>query len=532
MTIFPPDWTTAASDLASAVEQQKHSKTAVRLTPAQRRQEVYTKIVDAIQESDLSSIKSMLVNNRSLSLDEPGCDRIHTAIFENFNPEIFDVLLANTLRLDPRMYMVLTEKFSSAMYTHFCNTSKLDSQSRNHYANEFLNQAIKNILRDSNKVRTSSRQLRTELLKDFPQLQASMTQPYYNTRMWQVDLLEKIPVFYSENFHPDDQSFLENLEEPIKQMCLRGIAARAADVTIQQLHSITRFFENQPSYAAIFNTEQQKLAQQKHDNLNLWRSIIPVGAHTWSQTHIASYLQKLQNQWPGDQVRMSGNRHQFAVSDDMASDLARSEIYLTTFDLDRKLGFDVYDRLFRFSQYINISVLGETPECPGGNSLKHQNERGADDFFTTMIVSGAPAATALMKFPNMTKRVNDLLKNKLHLMKWITKAPITAVQLLCKEYPQWKTWTDECGNTLAHYLCALRPASQLDEKVIGHLTRINPSWLIHSNNNGVTLSEIVQNHSSVSLKSWMEQQALTVHLKSDTSTQKKMNSRSHSTRKM
>lgn len=535
MPIFPPDWTTAISDIAAAAskQQDRASKATVRLTPTQHRQEVYTKLVDAIEEGDLSEVKNILDSNRSVSLDKPGSERVKNAIFENFSVEIMDCLVANNLRITPSMYMVLTENFSSAMYTHFCTLGS-DAQAR--YANEFLNQALKNMLHDSNKVRTSSRQLRTKLLKDFPHLNTDMTRPHYNTTMWQVDLLGKIPLFYPENFHPDDQIFIENLGISLKQMCVRGIVSSAADVTIEQLHSITRFLENQPSYATIFDAQQQKAAQQKRDDLKLWRSIIPVGAHTWSQTHIASYLQKLQNQWCGNQVRMSTPQHQFAVSSDMASDLVRSEIYLSTLDLDQKLGFDVYDRLFRFYDYINICVVGESAENPGRPSVKHQNERGADDFFTTMIVSGAPAATALMKLPSITKQVNTLLGDKRHLMRWVTKAPMAAVRLLCKDYPQWKTWNDEDGNTLAHYLCALRPASQLDEKVIGHLIRINPNWLIQANNSGVTLSEIVKNnfHPSLkpSFKTWMEQQTLNAQLKSDARTRKKMESRQKSIRKM
>lgn len=532
MSIFPSDWP-AAHDIATAVEQQKRQgNLPVRLTAAQRRQEVYAHLVDAIQEGDLSSVKNILTNNRSVSLDEPGYERVENAIFENFSSEIFEVLLANNLQPDPNKYMVLTENFSSEMYTHFCTTSAFSPQSRNYYAQEFLNQALKKMLAHSNKVRTSSRQLRTELLKDFPHLNASMTQPSYNMRMWQVDLLSKLPIFYPEYFHPDDHNFIENLAPSLKEMCVRGIAARAEEVTIQQFHSITRFLERYPSYAAIFNAEQQIDAQQKRDNLKLWRSLIPVGAHTWSETRIASYLQKLQHQWPGDQVRMSGTQHQFAVSEDMTSDLSRSEIFLTTLDLDHKLGFDVYDRLFRFYPYINIHVVGETSENPGRLSIKHQNERGADEFLTKMIVSGAPASTALMKLPSMTKNVNALLQDKLHLMKWVTKTPIAAVQLLCKEQPHWKTWTDETGNTLAHYLCALRPESQLNEKVIEHLTRINPNWLIAPNNNGVTLSEIVQKHPSSALKSWVEQQTLNAQLKSDATIQKKMAGRAKSSRKM
>lgn len=534
MPIFPSSWPTAAHDIAQAArENQVRASTTVRLTPAQRRQEVYTQLVNAIEEGDVSSVQSVLANNPSVSLDEPGWERVETAIFENFSTEIMDCLVAKNFRINPRMYMTgLTENFLPAMYAHFC-TSVADIQTRNYCAHEFFNQALKNMLHDSNKVRASSRQLRTQLLKDFTHLTTDMAQPYYSTRMWHVDLLGKLPLFYPENFHPDDQYFIENLADPIKQMCLRGISARAEDVTIQQLHSITRFFENQPSYAAAFNIQDQKSAQEKRDNLNLWRSLIPVGAHTWNQTTLAVYLKTMQQQWPEDEVRVSTTHYQFAVSEDMTADFSRSEIFLTTPDLDQKLGFDIYDRLYRFYPYLNVVVMGETSEKPGGILVKHQNARGADDFLTTMIVSGAPAATALMKLPNMTQRVNDILSNKLHLMKWVTKAPIAAVQLLCKEHPHWKTWTDESGNNLAHYLCALRPASQLNEKVIGHLTRINSNWLIEPNNNGVTLSEIVrQNHKSASLKSWMEQQTLNAQIKSDATTRKKMNGRSGTRRKM
>lgn len=533
MPIFPPSWSTAALDIAAAAQQQQDraSKTSVHLTPAQRRQEAYNKLVDAIEEGDVAGVKNILASHPSVSMDEPGCERVENAIFDHFSSEIIDCLVKRDLQIKPGMYMVLTKKFSSEMYTHFCNL-ELDTASRQHYSKMFANEALKNMLHDSSKVRASSRQLRMELFKDFPHLNTELTHPYYNTQMWQVELLGKLPLFYPENFHPDDQHFIENVPEPLKQACLRGIAARAVDVTIQQLHSITRFFENQPSYATIFAAQEQNHSHVKHEYLKLWRSLIPVGARTWEQTNIQLYLQQLQSQWPKDEVRMTGPHGQVEVSEDMSANLARMNIFLTTPDLDPKLGFDVYDCLFRFYPYLNIAVIGQSNEKGKGLTIKHQNERGADDFFTTMIVSGAPAATALMKSPSMIQNIDALLNDKMHLMKWVTKAPIAAIQMLCKERPHWKTWTDETGNSLAHYLCALRPASQLNEKVIGHLIRINPNWLIQPNNNGVTLNEIVQNQASTSLKCWMEQQTLTAQLKSDAGTQKKMASRPKSTRKI
>lgn len=531
MPIFPSDWPSATTDVASLVLEHQAVTKTVRLTPAQRRNAIYTAVIEAIIEGDCDAVKRITAANPTVSFDEPGCESVCSALFGNFTPEIFDFLYSKDLPINPSMYATLTENFSQQLYERFVKNAQTDT----HYtydaaAETIFNQALKNMLHPSNKVRVSSRLLRTAMLQDFPQLVAQIVKPFYSTNCWQVDLLNKLPLFYPENFHPEDQLFIEQLHPDIKAMCIRGIAARFDDVTLSQLNSINRFFANHPSYAMLFDQQQTTAALEKTQNLSVLRSIIPVGAHTWSDTDMVSYLQSVQNQWRDDEVLVTTGHHHFTFGRDVDHHLHRSNMFCTTPELDQKLGFDVYDRLYVFYIHTKITIAGYVD---GHRNIKHQINQGDDDFFTKMIICGAPAATALLKTPQMLERVNTLLHTKHYMMKWVTKAPITAIQQLCKAYPHWKTWTDENGNNLAHYLCALRSTMHCDQKVIGHLTRINPHWLIQPNNNGVNISQIVNTRfSSASLKAWVEQQTLNAELKSVPSTKQKMSSRSQSTRKM
>lgn len=535
MPIFPSDWPTATTDVANLTTgHQASTAKAKRLTPAQRRNNMYTQVVQAITQDDSDAITRLLDANPSVALDEPGHESISDALFKHFTPEVFDCLVNRGLPTHPTLYNVLTENFSQPLYERFVKKSQIDPQYNfEHFAETFFNTALKNILHPNSKVRASSRQLRNALLSDFPKLLNKTIEPYYSTLSWQVDLLNKLPLFYPESLHPQDYLFIEQLHPNLKAMCLRGIEARSKDVTISQLNSINRFFANHPAYAAMFDQQQNKDALTKKNNLDLWRSLIPVGANTWKETNLRAHLQDLQDQCKGGEVRMYTPYQHFTFDQakNMDTTFERNDLVLTNPDLDQKLGFDVYDRLYHFYHKIRIAVVDEVD---GTTAYKYKSEHGDDEFFTKMIVLGTPAATTLLKSPQMLERVNTLLNTKHHLMSWANHAPITAIQQLCKEHPHWKTWTDDTGNSLAHYVCALRSIMHVDEKTIGHLTRINPDWLLQANSNGVTLNEIVSSRfpAKKSFISWMEQQTLNAELKSDASTHKKMVSRPKSVRKM
>ena len=248
MPIFPSDWPSAPTDVANLVLEHQAKVKNVRLTPAQRRNAIYTAVIEAIIEGDYDAVKRITAANPTVSFDEPGCESISTALFENFTPEIFDFLYSNDLPIKPGMYAALTEKFSQQLYERFVKNAQTDTRYTYDAATEAIfNQALKNMLHPSNKVRASSRLLRTAMLDDFPQVVAQIVKPFYSTTCWQIDLLNKLPLFYPENFHPDDQLFIEQLHPDIKAMCIRGIAARFDDVTLSQLNSINRFFANHAS---------------------------------------------------------------------------------------------------------------------------------------------------------------------------------------------------------------------------------------------------------------------------------------------
>lgn len=533
MPIFPSDWPTATTEVAQLSAAHKASAAkAPRLTPAQRRMHMYASLIEAIKDGDALAVQKVIADHPNISLDEPGCEHVASAAFEHYTPEVFECLRTTNLPCDPNLYMVLCEKFNPTLYKQFLLSQDVQELSlvEKMFVEKMFNQTLKNMLHETPKVRDSSRRLRSALLNDFPDLSNLINSNRYSTTSWQVNLLNQLPVAYPENFHSDDFDFVEQLPTNVKEMCVRGIAARADDVTIAQLHSINRFFDSHPSYAQLFENAQKKQTAEHTTYMNLMRSLIPVGSHTWKDTAMASYLQQLHDTWPNDTVRMFTVHHHFTNRDgDVHNNLVRCNTFATTFDLDQQLGFDVYDRLFRFATFTKIHVAEDNTL----SSLKHSCYPEQEDFFTTMIISGSPAATVLLQNPQMAERVSTLLQNKHHLMTWATKAPLAAVQQLCKAQPHWKTWTDEAGNTLAHYILALRSKLNINEKTVQNIIRINPSWLTQANNNQVTLTHIAQEQKwDANLQNWIQNQALNVQLKSDATTRKKISSRPKSSRKM
>ncbi len=524
MPIFPPDWTTASTEVAQLAAAHKASTVKPpHLTPAQRRMHMYASLIEAIKDGDALAVQQVIADHPNISLDEPGYEQVAAAAFEHYTPDVFECLRTTNLPCDTNLYMVLCEKFDPTLYKQFLPVQDLC------LAEKMFNQTLKNILHETPKVRDSSRRLRRALLSDFPDLHNLIGTDRYTTTSWQVNLFNQLPIDYPENFHSEDFDFIEQLPTNIKQMCVRGISHRADDVTITQLHSIDRFFDSHPSFAQLFEEEQKKQTAGHTNYMNLMRSLIPVGAHTWKDTAMASYLKQLHNTWPNDTVRMFTAHHHFTNDGNVHNNLAHCNTFVTTPDLDQKLEFDLYDRLFRFARYTKIHVLGNDMSIP----VKHSCSPEKEDFFTTMIISGSPAATVLLQNPQMAERVSTLLQNKHYLMTWATKAPLAAVQQLCKTQPHWKTWTDEAGNTLAHYICALRSKLNITEKTVQNLIRINPSWLTQENNNQVTLTHIAQEQKwAATLQNWIENQALNAELKSDTTTRKKINSRPKSSRKI
>lgn len=180
------------------------------------------------------------------------------------------------------------------------------------------------------------------------------------------------------------------------------------------------------------------------------------------------------------QLRLSCGRTHLMIDSADPSLLDRFTFSITK-HLDERLGWDLRDRVLFLGRNVNIYGNRYTQ----GYSSP---EFSPGDFLSTLVEMGASALDALVSDEEGLRVLDGLLTDRLTRMQFFAAANLTVLGKFIKARPAWLTWTDDTGNTLGHYLAALRPEKSKNFAL--QLARWHAPWLWTDNDNGVSVRDI------------------------------------------
>lgn len=437
------------------------------------------RILAAIETQNLSDLTTLSTPPWA-ELEPEEAVRLECAALIAGNPEVLNYLRAQGLPHNPNSYAVLETHFNEVAYQDFCAHLQQLPDNGHDLARQLTNNCLKNMIHPDPSIRHTARHTRARLIQDFD-VSSVFTNPVVALSSWSTGVFHHL-LSVDPTLDPDDHAFIENLPPGFQQLFANALN-NTNHWSSESFARAERFLQTFPTVAQHCALFTHQAEQERATWKDFWRELIPIGAPNWEATHVGAYIEQTQTQ-SQEAVFLTNQTHRVRQTN-----LFKVDMFFINLEWDQKLGFDVHDRLARFGPWFKLETGGSfgTPF----RSLSPPYRQG--NWRTSAVLAAPKLLEQFLEDPHSHGWINQILQDKHNLLNWSALAPIDTIGKLCATLPQWTTWIDENGNTLAHYILATRPAQKLNapENVVEKLAAICPHWTTFRNHNGVSLSDLL-----------------------------------------
>lgn len=532
--ILFPQWSTAVDSLQSTAQSEAAAAQAIlerneksgKMTAAARRKKFYADLISALKSDDdsaskLETLEEIVAANPSGALNERGWEEVAQTAVEHFDRPCCEFLNAKGLRLPGYMFGErLYKRFDTEMFEYLM---ALAIASKNDPQEPYLSvisglysHMLQKFLDPKPSVRATARSVRLRLETEFPTITKTIlgaSHRYYGS--WHT-ILNTLLLKYPTDLPPEDHLFVRTLPLEVFDWPFNNVFSTHT-LNARELDSLNRFFADFPLLAQEWKKFEGKKSDEHKQWQEFWREMLPQGLMEFKNSPLhTKILEVLRTE---HRVVITLPRLHLNVDEDDQSQLDHFKINITK-NLDERLGFDLYDRISVYGE--NISVYSNRYQA--GFSSPSYSLGG---LLSTMINKGTTALEALTNDEQGLDLLDDYLSNKETLIHFCANANLSVLHKYFKERPHWLNWTDEVGNTMGHYLAALRP--EKSKNLALQLARWNHEWLSTENNNNVSIRDIFDDaQADESVLAVISKETMKRLMKSQGVAKEKMNARSAS----
>lgn len=495
--ILFPQWSTAVDGLQRTAQDETDAATAVlerneksgKMSEAARRKKLYADLMLALKSDDddasvLDTIEHLLSSNPTVGLNERGWDEVARTAIEHFSQVCCEMLHSKGMPLPGYMFAdKLYKRFDPEMFEYLM-TLAVASQNDPQEPYQgvvcgLYSHVLQKFLDPKPSVRSYARTVRQRLEAEFPKYTTSVlshAHRYYGS--WHM-MLNTLLVKYPTDLPPEDHLFIRTIPLEVFDWPFSNIYT-AHTINAREIESFNRFLADFP----LISQEWKKFEQKKVENLMQWREfwheMLPQDHMDFETSPLRKKIIELLD--TERRITVAMPRLHLNVDKGDQQQLEHFKIAITK-NLDQRMGFDLYDRVAFYANSTNIAVYGNN-----FNNSYSSPDYATGDLLETLINKGATALEALVSDENGLKIIDQHLQTKSVLMQFCANANLSVLQKYFKSRPHWLDWSDTHGNTLGHYLAALRPERSKNFAV--QLARWNHQWLTTENHNGVSIRDI------------------------------------------
>lgn len=532
--ILFPQWSTAVDSLQSTAQSEAAAAQAIlerneksgKMTEAARRKKFYADLVTALKSDDdsaskLETLESIVAANPSGALNERGWEEVAQTAMEHFDRSCCEFLNSKGLRYPGHMFGErLFKRFDNQMFEYLLTlaiASKNDPHDPySHVIGGLYNHVLHKFLDPKPSVRATSRMVRQRLEAEFSKQTktiVSSAHRYYGS--WHM-MLNNLLLKYPTDLPPEDQVFIRTIPLDVFDWPFNNVFSTHT-LNAREVDSFNRFLSDFPMICQEWKEYEKRKIKEHNQWKEFWQEMLPVGTMDFSTSPLrAKILELVETE---RRVVLALPRLHLNIEKD---DLAHLEMFKITITntLDQRLGFDLYDRVSLYGE--NISLYDNRYQN-GFSSPTHS----LGGLLQTIINKGTTALEALVCDEQGLNIIDKHLSHKDTLMHFCAHANLSVLHKYFKERPQWLNWTDEVGNTMGHYLAALRP--EKSKNLALQLARWNHEWLSTENNNGVSIRDIFDDaQADESVLAVLSKETMKRLMKSQGVAKEKMNARSAS----
>lgn len=455
-----------------ALERQRE-RDGKKMTPAQKRDALFEEIGTAVAADDMDVVKNILLENPKLEFNVGAFHHVKNAVMENFSKEWMNIFAGRKLPLsnyemvqslcrrrnDDMLDYVLTMggtncgPFGSAMGL-FTETYKLFNPKLSAIRRELLNyyeQRFDELIAqcDTPDFFEKTFGANTSVVADC-------------VKMYSNDLPQKQKDRYAslENTADWNGVFRHIIEQKIKS---------------SQMASVIAFCKAYP----FANTQWNETLKSMSDEAKKFEDFIDTHwgdkSKPLGQTNLINIaIQSLNETKNGHYARHYTQMYEGYRKNNLSESYeikGLAPLSLTEYQMFRHLG--VGRNNFEKSYYFSGILPANAPKT----------------FVHALLQTASSPVLVLLKNEKGQKMVEEALTNDLEtLKKWSKEADVDMIGKVLKNCKGLKTWTDDVGNSIAHYLTVFRTEKT---KTFGlMLARVNNDWYLQENAAGFSIKDL------------------------------------------
>lgn len=532
--ILFPQWSTAVDNLQSTAQSEAQAAQAIlerneksgKMSEAARRKKFYADLIATLKSDDdsaskLESLQNTLTATPSVALNERGWEEVAQNAVEHFDRACCELLNTKGLRLPGHMFGErLFKRFDTQMFEYLL-TLAIASKNDPHepylsVISGLYNHMLQKFLDPKPAVRATARMVRQRLEQEFPAPTKNIlgtAHRYYGS--WH-NILPTLLLKYPTDLPPEDHLFVRSLPLEVFDWPFNNVFTTHT-LNARELDSLNRFLADFPMLSQEWKKFEEKKMEEHQQWQEFWSQMLPTGVMQFNSSPLHQKIMDLLD--TERRVVLGLPRVHLNVDSDDQSQLEHFKLAITN-KLDERLGFDLYDRVALYGE--NVSLYGNRYQN-GFNSPSHS----LGGLLSTIIHKGTTALEALINDEQGLNILDDHLSNKQTLIHFCANANLSVLHKYFKARPQWLEWRDDHGNTMGHYLAALR--TEKSKNLATQLARWNHEWLSTDNNSGVSIRDIFDDaEAPESVLAVISKETMKRLMKSQGVAKEKMNARSAS----
>lgn len=453
-----------------------------KMTPAQRRDHVYSELNDAAIEQNVQRVKDLLAENPKIDFQIGELEQLKTSVIENFDTTIATLLVERGLRLDYNaMAHVLTKRENEDMLL-FLFDYKNKNEGISHGVMTLGNLSLKRFSPNiSDSRRALYRHYHKRIEERFPGFWPAVA------ANWST--LKGLVVVFTPELPAEEKQQLAELHDGKWSEVFKNLLSwnRYTSTNANVLQSVVDFCNEYPFAKAQWDSIVAKMpteAQVFHSFVDTyWPEHTPF---TGSELYKAI---------------TTFNRNGFHYTDKLEPPTCHQKT---------KLGLSDREVLMmRADKWAYFHFTEKNGQKPPFTELP---EFAPANLVEGMVASGASACFALLEDEQGLAAYKQALENPAVFYRWCSKSSVDLLNATLKNIPSLKEWTDSHNNTIAHYLVALR--QEKTKTFVQMLARHNHNWFLHDNDNGVNVKTLfVDNKISNDTLAFLDKEAIKRTLK-------------------
>lgn len=455
-----PDLDVALKNEQERAALSSHGENGKKLTPAQKRDAVFSAIAQAIEENDFQKAHELLDANPKLIFNVGNYSSVYSALMKNFDAPTAKKLIERKLHMSTYyIYQHLMNEHSPSLLVYFIE--RCTDNKETHWLETLYTHTLKGFAGNVAESRRKDLREQREMLEN---LTAQRLENHVGEDMF-------FPVFTT--YHSLPQTEQKQITDLSADTWEKSFTAwfvsfndrsyhRSPKLSIKTFKNVLKFLRDIPNAMIGWN--------QAVENLNTQNQLY--------KNFILKYFRPDQRFDESELAQLCKNFH---------TGYRRVELPFSRPDT-QKLGLTEFEmQQLGAADWMEMDFAPQNGQTP---PFKKIESYMPPSFVHILVKTASPASLALLESEAGKKAYWECLQEPAVFKSWCVKASQEMINTVVRACPQMLEWNDNHNNSVGHYLVFLRTESS--QAFAQLVARLNHNWILQENDQGVSVKALLK----------------------------------------